>query len=134
MKRLRAIVERLRRSNPHIDKTGQMYSDKVQLERRYRRVVLYTLFLSDENTHMIRPHVFDKKRHMSGQEWASWFSEHLTKIHVGTILPALSARTGGKAWSVQQIMGWVGNAKYATRPTAKRAKRNKTKSKGRARG
>lgn len=119
----------LQRIAPHVSRYGQLYRDKSATKRAYKRVRMWTLYVSDENEHMMRPHVFQKRAAMTAKEWHSWFAIHLDKIQREAILPALSVRTDlSKPWAVMQYIGWTGDAKYASRITAARRTRHKTKS------
>jgi hypothetical protein len=110
-----------------------MYHAAAELKKSYKRVTLYTLFVSTENTHLLRNHLFEAKRARSGKQWAEWFREHLREVHENGVLPGIALRTG-KTWAVAQIIGWIGNAKHTIDNTKVVKRRNKTKLKGRKNG
>lgn len=139
--KLSTKIERLRKQHPKISALGLMYDGKLPAKnQQWRKIRLYTLFVSNYNTHMIRDHIFEsKKKPRNTQEWHAWLAEHLTQIQAGNekksgaILSGLELRTG-KQWSVLQIIGWVPNAKYSSRTAAVSRGRNKKSKKGGARG
>lgn len=126
-------IERLQRAAPKVSKFGQLYAVKADTERKYKRIVLHTLFRSDENTHLLRPHVFTKKAAMTPQQWHAWLSEHLTDIHKNAVLPGLAVRTS-KSWAVERIIGWTADVKHKSRNPPVDRRRNQAKRKGGARG
>jgi hypothetical protein len=125
----------LRRIAPKASRYGQLYRDISQTRVRYKRVWFWTLYVSDENTHMVRKHLFKKDNAMSPKEWHAWFARNMDKIQRSAVLPGLAIRTDlSKQWAVARYIGWVGDAKHATRHTAARRTRNKTKSSRRTSG
>lgn len=140
-------LDRIREATPKCSVHGQLYSNVKQTRLRYSRVTLITLFRSDENTHLIRDHVFDKSgekefegrthkikaRYMSAKEWAEWFAANLEAIHVRSVLPGIALRTS-KHWQVERIIGWIGDAKYTAPHTKLARKRHKAKSQRRKNG
>lgn len=127
--KIKTKLKQLQRIAPKHSRHGQLYRNAEATRRAYKRVNMWTLYVSDENEHMLRRHVFAKKRAMSPTEWHAWFAEHLDKIQREAILPALAVRTDlSKQWAVKQYIGWIGNAQYATRIAAARSARNPTKS------
>ena len=126
--KLRTKLKQLQKIAPKHSRYGQLYRDATATKRAYKLVNMWTLYVSDDNEHMLRRHVFNKKRAMSPAEWHAWFAEHLDKIQREAILPALSVRTDlSKQWAVKQYLGWIGNAKYASRIATTRSTRNSTK-------
>lgn len=133
--KLKTKLKQLQKIAPKHSRFGQLYKDAAATKRSYKRVNMWTLYVSDENEHMLRKHVFNKQRAMSPKEWHAWFTEHLDKIQREAILPALAVRTDlSKQWAVKQYLGWTGNAQYATRDTAARSTRNQTKPQRRKNG
>jgi hypothetical protein len=132
--KLKQKLESLRRVAPYSTRYGQLYRDKRETQLRYRRVTLWTLFVSDENEHMIRDHAFEKREAMTAREWHVWFSKHLEKIQRESVLPGIGIRTGLKAWAVQQVIGWTGDAKHASRNPPLDRKRHKAKRQRRKNG
>jgi hypothetical protein len=126
-------IERLRRAAPHVSNHGQLYKNVRDTKRRYKRVTLYTLFFSEERTHLLRNHVFDSKSPRSPTQWAEWFAANLTEIHHNAVLPGLAIRTG-KSWAVQRILGWVGDVEHKANRAKMGRTRHKTKHKRRKNG
>lgn len=125
---LRKRFEQLRRIAPKHSTTGQMYKDGAHLKLRFRRVTLYVLLVSEENTHMMHPAIFKRDHAMTSKEWAGWFSRNFAKIYTGSILPGIALRTS-KSWSVRKIIGWVGSVKHSVDDSKMAKRRHKTKSK-----
>lgn len=123
----------LQRSAPKRTSYGQLYRNPADLKKRYTRVTLWTLFVSHENTHLLRDHVFNKKDPLSTAQWADWFAENLQDIHRNAILPGIAIRTN-KQWAVQRIIGWIGDAEHSSNPPSVGRKRHKAKRKGRKNG
>lgn len=123
--KIKTKLLQLQRVAPKHTQFGQLYREKSATQRSYKRVNVWTIFVSDDNEHMLRKHVFKKNHAMTPKEWHAWFSKHLDKIQRETILPALSVKTDlSKQWAVLRFIGWTGNAQYATRHTAARSKRH----------
>lgn len=131
--KLREKIERLRRAAPNASAYGQLYKEKSETSKGYKRVTLYTLFQSEEQTHLIKNHVFDAKEYRTPKMWAAWFSENLSSVHRNAVLPGIAVRTG-KSWAVLKILGWVGHAEYSSKNSQVAGKRNKAKRKGRKNG
>lgn len=96
---------------------GQLYAAKEDTQRTYERITLHTIFKSDENTHMIRPHVFVAKKARTAEEWHVWLSTHVDEIQRGPVLSGLNARTG-KQYFIFKIIGWVGHARKFSKSAA----------------
>lgn len=126
-------MERLQKAHPNISKNGQLYKHKSETLQSYASVTLWTLFVSSENTHLLRDHVFRKSRPFNAAEWSQWFSENLADIHKNAVLPGIAVRTN-KQWTVQRILGWVGDAEYAAEDSSAYRKRHKAKNKRRKNG
>lgn len=125
--KLKTKVEQLQRAAPKRSRYGQLYRDSAQLKKRHSKATLFTLFLSEDNTHLLRPHVFKKSEPMTAAGWHEWFSDHLKEIQEKFVLPGLGIRTG-KAWGVQKIIGWIGgDVKHQFDDSALSTRRNKTK-------
>ncbi len=126
--KLKDRLAKLQKASPNCSKNGQLYKEVSETKYAYSRVKLFTLFRSEENTLMLRPHVFIKKKPMLPAEWSAWFGEHLKEIQRLAVLPGLGVRTS-KSWGVQRVIGWVGDAKYKSRNTAMDSRRDKAKRK-----
>lgn len=109
-------IDSIRRLYPRgPNRYGQLYRTQVNARRMFRKVTLYTLFVSEDSSYLIRDHLFEsKKQKRSPQQWSEWFGRNLTEIHQKGVLPGMSLRTGGKAWSVLKIIGWVGDARTSS--------------------
>lgn len=130
--KLKVKLAQLQRIAPKHTKFGQLYSKREELTGYYKKVDLWTLFVSDDGDHMLRRHVFEsKKRRRNAREWHAWFAEHLGDIMRSAVLPGLARHTDlSKQWSVKQIMGWRANAVTKSRNPEIRTRRNKTTTKG----
>ena len=88
---------------------GQIYADDADLQRSYTRITVWTVFRSDANTHLVRPHVFDKKnKALSPLEWHAWLARNLDKIQRVNVIPGLNKRTG-RVYFVYKRLGWIGH-------------------------
>src|SRR5689334_3301370 len=103
----------LKRAHPHVSEHGQLYREKSETRQSFTRVTLWTLFVSHENTHLLRDHVFSKGDSKTPAQWADWFANNLGDIHRNAILPGIAVRTN-KQWAVQRIIGWIGDAEHAS--------------------
>lgn len=124
--KLKDKLTRLQKATPKHSKYGQLYAKTEQTKLAYKRVTLYTIFISSENTHLIRPHVFQSKRHRTPKQWSEWFAANLADIHRNAVLPGLAVRTN-KQWAVERIIGWTADAKSSSRNTKMGRTRNKAK-------
>lgn len=128
--KLKTKLQQLQRVAPKASRYGQLYRDISDTRRVFKRVKLWTLFVNDDGEHMLRPHVFQKNEAHDAKWWFDWFNRHLEKIHREAILPGLSIRTDlSKQWAVEQILGWTGDVKHASRNSKVRRTWNKPKSK-----
>jgi hypothetical protein len=133
--KLRDKLDRIRKLYPKgPTPQGQIYSGKLT-RGSFRKVTLYTLFKSDENTHLLRPHIFESgKRARSAAQWSDFFSTNLKDIHINAVLPGIGIRTD-KSWTVARILGWsAGDAQRWVDHPRMAGKRHKTKSSGRKNG
>jgi len=131
--KLKDKLDLLRTATPNCSRFGQLHKDKSETLGAWKRVNFHTLFISSENTHLIRSHVFQSDHKRTAEEWAAWFGEHLSRIHSQSVLPGLALRTG-KQWSVEQLLGWVPDVKHKSTSAAVGSRRNKAQSKGRKNG
>src|SRR5262245_19074027 len=86
-------LDRIRKASPNRSAFGQLYKTEGETRKRFKRVTLYTLFLSDEATHLMRNHVFDSNESRTAEQWSDWFGENLRRIHESGVLPGLALRT-----------------------------------------
>ena len=127
-------IARIHRLAPKLDaKTGMLYSRRDQLTKHYKKVTLFGLFVSDENTFLIRPHLFETKRTKNGRnamQWRAWFRTHYGKILRESILPGMGIRTN-KFWRLYRLIGWAPNDYSGFANSGARKQRYKTKRHGR---
>ena len=110
---------------------GQIYSAKADLKRSYERITFWTLFRSDENTHLVRPHVFVKKKPYTPAQWYAWLGNNLDKIQRENVLPGINRRTG-KTYFVERKLGWIGHARKFANSAAVGRKWHPPKSQGKS--
>lgn len=140
---IRSQIARIQRLYKNRDKaTRMLYSSRSELRRSMRAVVLYTLFVSDQATFLLQPHIFQVGRSDFGrdaEDWADWFRANYGDILRDFILDGMSNRTEGKTWRVHSILGWHATTKTKrgtdvrskSRDTKVHSRRHKTKRKGR---
>jgi len=120
-------VQHIRALHPRgPNKYGQIFKSAKTAQRRFQKVTLYTLFVSDgsdgEETFIIRNHLFEsKKTKRTPQEWSVWFANNLSEVHRMGVLPGMAVRTG-KAWSVLKIIGWSGDVRTSSAITKRKPK------------
>lgn len=109
---------------------GQIYSAKADLERTYSRITFWTIFKSDEHTHLVRPHVFiAHKKPRSPEEWYGWLASNLDDIQRNSVLPGLNDRTG-RRYFIFKKLGWIGHAGKFANTSAVGRKWSPSKQKG----
>ena len=102
-------LRRIRATHRKLDvATGMLHNTKRDLLLRQKKVTLIGLFVSDGNTFLIRPHLFQTKTARNAVAWNAWFAEHYGGILRTTILPNMEKRTG-KQWRLYRIIGWLRN-------------------------
>ena len=146
--KLKEKLHLLKRAAPKCDATGMLYRVRADLKGSWSRVTFHTLFVSSENTHLMRAHVFDSSMARDKAEWAAWFAamvpvaddqpegsqeNRLYHIHRKHVLPGIALRTG-KQWAVAALIGWIPDAKYKPDVAKVSKQRHKAKSSRRARG
>ena len=111
--------------------TGMLFNRRPELAVKRKKITVIGLFVSDENTFLIRPHVFEtEKKGRNAAQWEAWLAEHYGKILRDNILPGMEIRTN-KQWRLYRIIGWIGgDSTGLVRPKIHQS-RNKTKRKGR---
>lgn len=128
-----AQIKRILRLRPNRDEaTGMLYKTRRELVTKRKKVTLAGLFVSDENTFLIRPHLFNSKTGRNAVEWERWFSVHYGDI-LPTILEGMEGRTG-KQWRLYRILGWLPDDNTRIIRTKTHTKRNKNKQKRRKNG
>jgi hypothetical protein len=125
--KIKSKIKQLQRIAPKHSRYGQLYAAKSETQGFYSKVRLWTLFVSDENEHMLRPHVFEsKKKRRNAREWHDWFSRHFGEVMRNGVLPGLSRHTDlSKQWSVKRILGWRADAKSKSNNPGLRRRRHK---------
>ena len=132
-----AQIKRIQRVAKFRDNaTGMLYNTKSQLSTKRKKITLIGLFVSDEDTFLIRPHLFESKLARNAREWESWLSEHYRAayrsgdIHIPilqAILGGMENRTG-KQWRLYRLIGWLPDDSTRIVRAKTRRTRNKTKS------
>lgn len=126
-----AKIARVRAAYKHRDRsTGQLYNRKTELEKAWIAVTLWSLFVSDENTFLLRPHVFRSRESRNPVEWNEWLREHYGGIFRNSILPGMFNRTG-KHWRLYRVIGWTPDDNIRLIRAKVSKKRHKTKRQGR---
>lgn len=132
--KLKDRLDLLKRAAPECSIYGQLYKNASDTKGAWYRVTLHCVFVSSENTHAIREHIFEtKKDARTAQEWSDWFGRNLEKIHRDGVLPGMSLRTG-KQWAVAKIIGWTADANDKASDPKVSKRRPKAKRKGRKNG
>lgn len=130
--KLKDKLQQIRRSCPYRSAHGQLYASESELSGKWNKATLYVLYESSENTHLIRPHVFESTKYArTAEEWNEWFRENLDAIQRRDIIPGINLRTG-KIWRVQHVIGWQ-RALHKSR-NSKLPRSNKTKQKRKPHG
>lgn len=109
-------------------KTGFLYLNKKTLKTPQKRITFYGLFVSDEDTFVIRPHVFRSKKAMTPRAWRGWLEGSYGDILRKSILPGMSIRTDNKFWRLSHVIGISPGAPIRFADSATHRKRHKTKS------
>ena len=123
--RIASKLRQIRRTFKRRHSSGMLYNNANELKYFYKRVTMFCVFVSDDETWLLRPHIFEaKKITRSPEDWAAWFAEHHTKIIEDSILDAISNRTGGKHWSLYRIIGFVPDARTKSKVPKLAKKRN----------
>ena len=112
---------------------------RAPASKLYKKVTLFALFVSDENTFLIRPHIFNSNDGRSETEWHSWFRANYTTKRpddgepgiLRNILDGISRRTGDKQWRIARVIGWAPNDRSGVIHSEKSKTRNKAKRKRR---
>lgn len=139
---IRDQLERIARLAGYVDKrTGRLRkpgASRGNPAQRFRTVTLFALFVSNEGTFLVRPHVFNSRDGRTEKEWFAWFRKHYTTERpadgepglLRNILDGLSRRSGGeKLWRVARIIGWAPDDRSAIIRSEKSKTRHKTKHK-----
>ena len=98
-------LERIQRLKLHQDQaTGVFYNNRRELSVKRNKFTVVGIFVSDENTFLIRPHVFEKKDKLTAIQFDAWLAENYGKILRDNILPGMEVRTD-KQWRLYRVVG-----------------------------
>ena len=127
-------LRQLRRSLPRKGAGGFLYFSKEDTQRASKRIKVYALLLSEENTAMLAHIVVKKKTPHDAQWWAAWCSLNVVMVFRNGVLPGINLRTA-KAWHVEQWLGFCltaseSNAVLTPKAPATRRPRNRANKKG----
>lgn len=119
-------VDRIRSAFPQRNlQTGQLYNHGNEQRGRMAIITLWSMFVSDEGTFLLRPHVFRTKEPRTAEQWEEYLAENYGTILRDRILPGMQDRTGGKAWRNYRVLGWTKNDTSQLKNRAARTRRNK---------
>jgi hypothetical protein len=108
--------------------TGQIYNHGNEQRGKFKTITLYSLFVSDEGTFLVRPHVFKSADLRSASEWENYLADSYGEI-LPRILDGMAARTG-KQWRNYRIIGWTKNDTSQLKNRPARIRRNNKSKKG----
>lgn len=138
-----AQIKRIQRITKNRDAaTGMLFNNRRQLSTRRKKITLIGIFVSDEDTFLIRPHLFESNTPRNAGEWNAWLQENYNAKHDPTstrlpiltnILDGMENRTG-KQWRLYRIIGWLPDDSKRLVRSKTRTKRNKTKPQRRKNG
>lgn len=124
-------IRRIERARGNRDvATGMLFNRRAELAVKRKTITLVGVFVSDENTFLIRPHVFNSKKGRDAKQWEQYLAENYGDILRDGILPGMELRTD-KQWRLYRIIGWFPNDNSRLVRALVRSKRNKAKRKGR---
>lgn len=115
-------LARIKRVVPYRSRYGQLYKRAEEKSKKFRKVILYSIFVSHKNDYLLRPHEFASNHFRGAKQWHDFFERNLTDIYNNAILPGIALRTG-KHWSVYRIIGWSGNVSAPSSNAATARKR-----------
>ncbi len=100
-------IESLRRSLPNISTAygRYLYAQPSDLNKKARRIVLWTVIWSDDGRVSLHRTMFEKKRPMSVAEWGGWLQVNLPEIMVNSVLAYVN-RSFGSTWNIDRVFGW----------------------------
>ena len=138
-----AQIKRIKRiAKNRDDASGMLFNMRRQLTMKRKKITLIGLFVSDEDTFLIRPHLFESNTPRNASEWGDWLAEHYTakpdpentRLPILTnILDGMQNRTG-KQWRLYRIIGWLPDDRTRIIRAKTHTERNKTKSQRRKNG
>lgn len=116
------MLERLHRRAPKRDASGMLYKSRAELAGKFRRISLYVILVSTENTHQLYECVIEKKtKPKTRHDWQDWIARNAESVFVHGVLPGLGIRTAPKQWSVKRVIGWTAHDKVRASRKKKRA-------------
>lgn len=115
------LLERLHRRAPKRDASGMLYKSRADLAGSFRRISLFVILVSTENTHQFYECVIEKKtKPKTRQAWAEWLSRNARGVFENGVLPGLGIRTAPKQWAVKRVIGWTAHGRVGARSKKKR--------------
>lgn len=133
-------IQRIAKKRDNV--SGMLYNTKRQLSTKRKKITLIGIFVSDEDTFLIRPHLIESNTPRNASEWGAWLSEHYRAVArtgedripmLTNILDGMENRTG-KQWRLYRIIGWLPDDSTRIIRAKTRTERNKTKSQRRKNG
>ncbi len=122
-----AQIKRIMATHNKLDRdTGMLYNSRRELAVKRKKITMLGLFVSDEGTFLVRPHLFRRREKLDAAGWNNWLAENYGTILRERLLPGMGDRTG-KHWRLYRIIGWVANDNTGLRNTKAHSQRNKTK-------
>lgn len=107
--------------------TGWFINSRAMLTVKRKKITLLGLFVSDNNTFLLRPHLFEtKKQGRTAAQWDAWLAENYGEILRENIIPGMDRRTG-KQWRLSSIVGVLPNDRTGFANPKVAVQRNKKK-------
>lgn len=122
--KIRDRLEILRAVAPKKDTaTGQLYRVAEDRGRVFTHIRMYMIMKSSRNSYHVHEMIFKKNDGKRAQEWRAWLDKHLRDILANSVLPGINVTDESQIWSVEKLIGWVGE-KTKGRKRDKRKSRN----------
>ncbi len=119
-------IKRITRVKRHRDlDTGMLYNKRSELITKRKKITLIGLFVSDEKTFLVRPHLFSSTTLRNARQWEAWLRDNYGTI-LPNILEGMSNHTD-KSWRLYRIIGWMPDDTTRLIHARSHKKRNKTK-------
>lgn len=100
-----AQIKRILKSRKNFDTvTGHLFNRRAELSVKRKKITLIGLFVSDEKTFLLRPHVFESSDGRNAAQWDAYLSDVYGEVLRDRILPGMENRTG-KQWRLSSIVG-----------------------------
>ncbi len=97
-------LKQLRQALPR-KKGPFLYAHASDMQRSTKRIKVYAVLLSEENTAMLAHIIVTKRAPHPIFWWSAWCSANVVNIFRNGVLPGLNLRTA-KAWHVDQWLGF----------------------------